>query len=319
LIWLDNHQLTLATLTQSSLEDWLAANPTRQRYLQPFIAWTNRRRLTQGLVVPTAPRPEPHLFLTEHDRTDQLHRCLHDENMPIEGRVAGTLLLLFGIPVSRLTQLTLDDFNNGALLRIGTHCLQLPPRVADLLTRLVEHPRPTRSTLAKLAPNRWLFPRHQPNPPSQPKSAHRHAAPQWHQRHRWPQHRPRRVGLATTHVRAGRPHRHPHPHRRRVEPPGRKRLDTVRGAASRGWPDQYQGRALTHRGRSGYGSSDTWIMVDEIRHLPVLVIDGARFADFDGFAREFSRLLCTTRGRETWMPSTICYEGVSGRPRTDGC
>ncbi|WP_346120742.1 hypothetical protein [Micromonospora coerulea] len=25
---------------------------------------------------------------------------------------------------------------------------------------------------------------------------------------------------------------------------------------------------------------------------PVLVIDGAHFSDFDGFAREFSRLLC---------------------------
>jgi RNAse (barnase) inhibitor barstar len=32
--------------------------------------------------------------------------------------------------------------------------------------------------------------------------------------------------------------------------------------------------------------------------LPVLVIDGANFSDFDGFAREFSRLLChyTWRG-----------------------
>ena len=169
LIWLDNHQLTLATLTQPSLEDWLAANPTRQRYLQPFIAWTSRRRLTRGLVVPTAPRPEPHLFLTEHDRTDQLRRCLHDEDMPLEGRVAGTLLLLFGIPVSRLTQLTVDDVNNsatGTLLRIGTHRLQLPPHVADLLTLLVEHPRPTRSTLSKLAPNRWLFPGTSPTRPA---------------------------------------------------------------------------------------------------------------------------------------------------------
>jgi hypothetical protein len=35
-------------------------------------------------------------------------------------------------------------------------------------------------------------------------------------------------------------------------------------------------------------------MADEWRHgddLPVLIIDGANFSDFDGFAREFSRLL----------------------------
>jgi hypothetical protein len=33
-------------------------------------------------------------------------------------------------------------------------------------------------------------------------------------------------------------------------------------------------------------------MADDEARLPVLVIDGARFFDFDGFAREFSRLLC---------------------------
>jgi hypothetical protein len=33
-------------------------------------------------------------------------------------------------------------------------------------------------------------------------------------------------------------------------------------------------------------------MTNENGALPVLVIDGACFSDFDGFAREFSRLLC---------------------------
>jgi hypothetical protein len=33
-------------------------------------------------------------------------------------------------------------------------------------------------------------------------------------------------------------------------------------------------------------------MTEQIDGLPVLVIDGASFSDFDGFAREFSRLLC---------------------------
>jgi hypothetical protein len=31
--------------------------------------------------------------------------------------------------------------------------------------------------------------------------------------------------------------------------------------------------------------------------LPVLVIDGAHFSDFDGFAREFSRPLCNCTWR----------------------
>jgi RNAse (barnase) inhibitor barstar len=33
-------------------------------------------------------------------------------------------------------------------------------------------------------------------------------------------------------------------------------------------------------------------MANDSDDLPVLVVDGARFADLDGFAREFSQLLC---------------------------
>jgi hypothetical protein len=39
------------------------------------------------------------------------------------------------------------------------------------------------------------------------------------------------------------------------------------------------------------GQCHAWIMANPNDDLPVLVIDGARFSDFDGFAREFSRLL----------------------------
>jgi hypothetical protein len=40
-------------------------------------------------------------------------------------------------------------------------------------------------------------------------------------------------------------------------------------------------------------------MTDQGDGLPVLVIDGRDFSDFDGFAREFSRLLCDC----TWRKS----------------
>src|SRR5262249_6141276 len=40
----------------------------------------------------------------------------------------------------------------------------------------------------------------------------------------------------------------------------------------------------------------TRIMTYRSDDLPVLVLDGANFCDFEGFAREFSRLLCN----HTW-------------------
>jgi hypothetical protein len=142
LAWLDSHQLTLATLTQPRLEDWLAANPnaatlpaTVHHLDQPPTPGPRPGRAT-------TPRAEPHLFLTERDRTEQLRRCLHDEDVPIEDRVLGVLVLLFGISVNRLAQLTADDVESntkGVRLRI------------------------------KLAPARWLFPA--PAQPAQPAKA----------------------------------------------------------------------------------------------------------------------------------------------------
>jgi hypothetical protein len=47
-------------------------------------------------------------------------------------------------------------------------------------------------------------------------------------------------------------------------------------------------------------------VADDQNHLPVLVIDGALFSDLDGFAREFSRLLCNY----TWRGSLDAFNDL---------
>jgi hypothetical protein len=61
------------------------------------------------LNVPLPPRQEPERLLAENDHIRQLDRCLADEAMPLDLRVGGALVLLFGMLVSRITQLTKDD------------------------------------------------------------------------------------------------------------------------------------------------------------------------------------------------------------------
>lgn len=55
-------------------------------------------------------------------------------------------------------------------------------------------------------------------------------------------------------------------------------------------------------------------MADNQTHLPVLVIDGARFSDFDGFAREFSRLLCNYTWRGNLDAFNDLLRGGFGTP-----
>jgi hypothetical protein len=60
-------------------------------------------------------------------------------------------------------------------------------------------------------------------------------------------------------------------------------------------------------------------MTEQCDGLPVLVIDGASFSDFEGFTREFSRLLTNHTWHGISMPSTTCSEEGSALPTADGC
>jgi hypothetical protein len=74
-----------------------------------FLQWAHGRGLAGDLTVPLPPRPEPARLLAEDDHIRQLDRCLTDEAMPLDLRVGGALVLLFGMLVSRITQLTKDN------------------------------------------------------------------------------------------------------------------------------------------------------------------------------------------------------------------
>ncbi|MEH0825905.1 MULTISPECIES: hypothetical protein [Micromonospora] len=60
-------------------------------------------------------------------------------------------------------------------------------------------------------------------------------------------------------------------------------------------------------------------MTNQSDCLPVLVIDGARFADFGGFVREFSQLLCHGTWNGHLDALTTSFEEASARPTRGGC
>jgi hypothetical protein len=54
------------------------------------------------------------------------------------------------------------------------------------------------------------------------------------------------------------------------------------------------------------GQCHAWSVTNHSDDLPVLVIDGAHFADFDGFTREFSRLL----SNHTWRGNLDAFNDL---------
>ena len=108
--------------------------------------------------------------MTEANRWRLLERCLHDDEIPDDDRAAGALVLIFGIQLSRIVELTTahlhrDPANEltgsitGFSVTLTGPRIAVPPALATILNRLpvqVPHPR-TKPLIGGDSPG-WLFP-----------------------------------------------------------------------------------------------------------------------------------------------------------------
>lgn len=168
LTWLDEQGIPLERLTQDQLDRWLAAGNTRTYQVRRFLQWATGRGLAPDLTIPPVPRQDPVQFLDEDDRWTQLNRCINDTTLPLDVRAVGALILLFGLPVSRILLLhagDLSDHDGSTYLAFGSHPMILPPKVAALLHQLTAAPR-QRPLIEKHSAPTWLFPGRTPGRPA---------------------------------------------------------------------------------------------------------------------------------------------------------
>jgi hypothetical protein len=124
----------------------LTPTPTLRRDIVPFLRWAIARRLTATLDIPTSKSGLPSHFQTEEEQRQQLRRCLNDDTLPLEVRIVGALIRLYGLPVSRIVDLTTDRFHRNddvACLTLGKNPVLLPPKLAALVERQITDPRYT--------------------------------------------------------------------------------------------------------------------------------------------------------------------------------
>ncbi|MFE5872543.1 hypothetical protein ACFQ6V_28350 [Streptomyces roseifaciens] len=168
---LDRQGVTLTDLTQERLDRWLADGNIRRYTIRCFLTWTADRGLTKHLTVPGIPRQEPAHILNEDDRWHQLRRCLNDASMSLDVRVAGALVLLFGLPTSRIRTLRVEHLHQqdgDTYLDIGEPALLVPPKLAALLHQLIDNPaRHARIAGGYPGPG-WIFPGLLPGHPVDP-------------------------------------------------------------------------------------------------------------------------------------------------------
>jgi len=169
LTWLDQQHLTLATVTQPKIDRWLTATPTDATYTaREFLYWARQHRLAGDVTIPKKPHHSSLAPITEDDRWTQLRRCLHEQTLPTDVRAAGALVLLFGLPVSRITTLQRHDIHTApdgtTWLQMTHHRLLLPAAVAALLREQLDHG--TGAAMLARDQHRWLFPGGLPGRPA---------------------------------------------------------------------------------------------------------------------------------------------------------
>ncbi|MER8001620.1 hypothetical protein [Streptomyces sp. NPDC095613] len=136
LAWLDAHDLNIRDLAQAHLDDWASTHPTQRTRLIPFVRWVHARHIVRDLEIHHRPRQLPGTFQDEATHQAELRRCLTVTGLPLPVRIIGALVRLYALPLTRIVELTTDQFHReaeAAYLTLDRHPVLLPPALATLL------------------------------------------------------------------------------------------------------------------------------------------------------------------------------------------
>lgn len=161
LSWLDDRNETLAELDQARLDLWLTGKPRTPRRVEPFLRWAADNRVCPRLRVPPASKPSrTPIGATVEERWQLLGNLLHDETADPRTRLAGVLVLLFGIRVAHLQRLRVADIleqGGEVTIRLGPDPLLLPDEIAHLAIAARDR-RDAPRLLSDDGEDEWLFP-----------------------------------------------------------------------------------------------------------------------------------------------------------------
>jgi len=154
---LDEHHTTVNDLQQAHLDVYLSEGTTTRTTIRNFIHW----RARAGIAPPfrTSHRTACTTPLASTTQRLKLIKTVIDaEHTQISTRIAALILLLYGIPVRKISELTLDDVETTAkqtTIRIGT----LPAPIPEpLLPYFHQHLAERGNHHTMNHRTQWLFP-----------------------------------------------------------------------------------------------------------------------------------------------------------------
>jgi hypothetical protein len=171
LTWLHNtHHRTLTTCLQQDVDEWLVSGPTTRSKIRNLLAWAKKSWLNSSVHI-THQQAPPSRSLTQQQRLAWLRELITGDSETLAYRVAGTLLLLFAQPLTRIAALetsAITTIDNDVWISLGREPIPVPQPFADMLIKHMSS-RPNLRAAGGMQASPWLFPGVQ---------AGRHLAPQ---------------------------------------------------------------------------------------------------------------------------------------------
>jgi hypothetical protein len=155
-LWLHQQQLEVADLRQDLVDEWVAAGGVIRRRVRLFLAWLGRTEVTGPLEVAWDDRLPARPALDDDRRFAILRELLHDQQADLRDRFAGSVLLLYGKPITRIVALRTTainiDIDGQTTLQLGRGENPLPEPLGAI-TIALRHRQLQRS-----GTDGWLLP-----------------------------------------------------------------------------------------------------------------------------------------------------------------
>ena len=165
--WLAARDLTLATCTQASLDEWMAAATFSQGGAAGhFVRRASSQRLTR-LDFPASRWGGPARVIDTEARLQQARWLLQDDDVRPEDRVAGLLVLLYAQQPAAISRLTLDHVQASGdqlHLMLGRDPVVVPEPLASLILQ-VAAVRRGHAVIGDRGSSPWLLPGGRPGQP----------------------------------------------------------------------------------------------------------------------------------------------------------
>lgn len=157
---LSDQGVDLESVSQRHIDGWLAPGPTTRYHARTFVVWAMRHKHLPRAVEFPRRRARTQPAMDDEKRLELIRRCLDDDHVTLNTRVAAILLLVYAQPLVRIAALRCDDVvvdpeTGGTFINLGEPPAPVPEPFASVLHQQ-RNDRLNPNTGTTDSP--WLFP-----------------------------------------------------------------------------------------------------------------------------------------------------------------